>query len=203
MWPSTPIPTLAPKQASQYPVPSSNVPLVPPTSETVGPTTSDLVQLLTGVKKEMQDHNNKLAEIRQHQFQLLQQRQDIVEKSLAELIVQQKLILEEKKKEDPISFEPSFMFKPMDCDYQLQELEARLTDEAYKQQMEGWLKRSVTAKISGKHMLCCFDLLFSRKLQERCTWSGLSRGEAVKVKETTQRDKFIKNHSLYKFRKSE
>uniref|UniRef100_A0AAG5DPW3 Uncharacterized protein n=1 Tax=Anopheles atroparvus TaxID=41427 RepID=A0AAG5DPW3_ANOAO len=51
MRPSTPIPPPAPKQASQYTVPSSNVPLLPPASETVGPTTSNLFQLLTEVKK--------------------------------------------------------------------------------------------------------------------------------------------------------
>ncbi|XP_058116482.1 uncharacterized protein LOC131259080 [Anopheles coustani] len=178
----SPIPPPVPKQKSQYPVPSTVVPILPPTNETVGPTTSDLFQLLTEVKKEMQNHNNKLAQIKQqqqHQFNLLQQRQDSIEKSLAEVIVQQRLILEEK--EDPIPFEPSFMFKPMDSDYQLQELEARLNDEAYKQQIEEWLKWSVTGKTSGKRMLCCFDLLFSRKLQERCTWTGLSRDGTVKI----------------------
>ncbi|XP_049549489.1 uncharacterized protein LOC125960231 isoform X8 [Anopheles darlingi] len=82
----------------------------------------------------------------------------------------------------------SFKFEPMETIDQLKRLEEKLNDSAYRRELLSWLTLNVRGNNAHKRMSSCLDLLLSRELAVKCTWTGMFRAGVEKVAMRDQRN---------------
>ncbi|XP_052871169.1 uncharacterized protein LOC128276749, partial [Anopheles cruzii] len=99
----------------------------------------------------------------------LTNRLDKMDVSLAETIVMLPSIIDKLNVETQA---PTFTFEAATSIEQLEELETKLYDEAFLQDMIRWLEWNVIGEKSEKRMNICLDLLLSTDLQCNSTWTG-------------------------------
>ncbi|XP_050092761.1 uncharacterized protein LOC126575842 [Anopheles aquasalis] len=74
-----------------------------------------------------------------------------------------------------------YSFKPMETIEQVTRLEQKLNDASYRRKLLSWLTINVTGKNAKRRMSTSLDLLFSRELVTKCSWSGIARDGTEKV----------------------
>ncbi|XP_049529251.1 uncharacterized protein LOC125960231 isoform X12 [Anopheles darlingi] len=82
----------------------------------------------------------------------------------------------------------SFKFEPMETIDQVKRLEEKLNDSAYRRELLSWLTLNVRGNNAHKRMSSCLDLLLSRELAVKCTWTGMFRAGVEKVAMRDQRN---------------
>ncbi|KXJ81139.1 hypothetical protein RP20_CCG021362 [Aedes albopictus] len=112
--------------------------------------------------------------------QRINQRLDLLEKRVAGISQQNCEILEatrlqERAAKSDIEQTLSFSFNPMDTEEELEQLERNLDDKEFNAKLVKWLRVNVSGSCAEDRMLCVLDLLFTKKFQTMCTWTGASR----------------------------
>ncbi|XP_062550627.1 uncharacterized protein LOC134215454 [Armigeres subalbatus] len=69
----------------------------------------------------------------------------------------------------------SFNFTPMETEHELVDLEKKLEHKTFSEKLVKWLRVNVSGKCAEDRMLCVLDLMFTKKFQTMCTWTGVSR----------------------------
>ncbi|XP_053698653.1 uncharacterized protein LOC128745600 [Sabethes cyaneus] len=105
-------------------------------------------------------------------------RLDLLEKRTADIAIQNEFILDALLKQNSrtmIEEHLEFCFKPIEREEELADLELNLEDNDYKSKMVKWLRVHYSGDCADNRMLRVLDLLISKEMQTKCTWTGASR----------------------------
>ncbi|XP_053695156.1 uncharacterized protein LOC128742730 [Sabethes cyaneus] len=125
-------------------------------------------------------------------YQQVNHRLDLIEQRTADITIQNELILDEVRKLNSrlndsrhhpemngsrkSTGEPwDFCFSPVEREEELADLELNLADDDYKSKMVKWLRVHCSDNCADNRMLRVLDLLISKEMQTKCTWTGASR----------------------------
>lgn len=142
----------------------------PCTPNTSASKESILIQKLTALETQLSRIENQNMKILQTQ----EQQTEILEEKICSL--QTRLDKIDASLAERCGKEPTFSFDPVASIEQLDELETKLDEESFKNNMLHWLDWNVTGERPEIRMSICLDLLISKEVQCKCTWKGLSRG---------------------------
>ncbi|XP_050086505.1 uncharacterized protein LOC126571757 [Anopheles aquasalis] len=75
----------------------------------------------------------------------------------------------------------SYSFDPMETIEQVTRLKQKLNDTSYRRKLLSWLTINATGQNANTRMSTCLELLFSRELVAKYTWTGMARDGKEKV----------------------
>ncbi|XP_053690707.1 uncharacterized protein LOC128739255 [Sabethes cyaneus] len=164
---------VTPPQAPAAPLQLQAIPMQPPVAplETPAATTKkhmSAAHVLTDITsqdilKELMGVNHRL---------------DLLEKRTADIAIQNEFILDALRKQNSrtmIEEHLEFCFKPIEREEELADLELNLEDNDYKSKIVKWLRVHYSGDCADNRMLRVLDLLISKEMQTKCTWTGASR----------------------------